>query len=66
MIPADMILDTASPRQAQACDGVVDFGDIDPFVLALSGPGGLRRRVPGLQLAQRRRQWRQRRDLRRL
>ena len=32
-----MILDTASPRQAQACDGVVDFGDIDPFVLALSG-----------------------------
>ena len=37
MIPADMILDTASPRQAQACDGVVDFGDIDPFVLALSG-----------------------------
>ena len=47
------------------CDGVLNFDDIDPFVVALVDEGGLLRRLPGLQLEQRRHGRQRRHQLRR-
>jgi len=41
------------PRGDLNCDGVVDFGDINPFVLALADPAGYAAAYPGCPLENR-------------
>ena len=41
------------PRGDLNCDGLIDFGDINPFVLALTNPAGYAAAYPGCPLANR-------------